>query len=349
MVNMLLGNDSEKSQVKILYIYNHYGTANPSGETKAFYSELANLEEVKDEAVEIYRYEKRTDDVAKMNYFLRFFEYLLIPFNFFEYLKIRKQLKVIKPDVVHVFNSWPFITPAAFAACKNYPIVLTAPNYRLGCPAGIPMRGGQVCTKCIDSRNPLWAAIHRCYRGNFFASIYVAITTIIMKICFIKKIAKVIVLSGFQREMFLRMGFRDDQIEIKVTPLSLDIVEIIPYSERSIDLAFFGRLSEEKGVLELLSFWETSSLREDYKLHVFGGGPLQSEVDRKCQKLTNTVFRGQASEEEAVKYIGQSRLVLVPSRWFEGLPLVMQESFGLGTPLLVSDVGLLRPSWSKRG
>jgi len=90
-------------------------------------------------------------------------------------------------------------------------------------------------------------------------------------------------------------------------------------------------------------------LREEFALHIFGGGPLQSEVDRKCQGLTNTFFRGQVSEEDAVKYIGQSRLVLVPSRWFEGLPLVMQESFAMGTPLLVSNVGPLASLVERKG
>ena len=41
-------------------------------------------------------------------------------------------------------------------------------------------------------------------------------------------------------------------------------------------------------------------------------------------------------------------LIVVPSEWFEGFPMVLQEAFALGTPAAVSEIGPL-PSLVKHG
>ena len=42
-----------------------------------------------------------------------------------------------RPEVVHIHNLYPLISPSVLASCRHYnvPVVLRCPTYRLTCPA----------------------------------------------------------------------------------------------------------------------------------------------------------------------------------------------------------------------
>ena len=47
---------------------------------------------------------------------------------------------------------------------------------------------------------------------------------------------------------------------------------------------------------------------------------------------------GWVQEQEATDLMASADLVVVPSQWYEGAPLVILRSLGVGTPVLVSDL-----------
>ena len=51
------------------------------------------------------------------------------------------------PDVVHVHNTFPVLSPSVFDACRaaGVPVVQTLHNYRLVCPNGLLFRDGRPC------------------------------------------------------------------------------------------------------------------------------------------------------------------------------------------------------------
>jgi glycosyltransferase involved in cell wall biosynthesis len=49
-------------------------------------------------------------------------------------------------------------------------------------------------------------------------------------------------------------------------------------------------------------------------------------------------FVGWAEEQEVTELMASAELVVVPSQWYEGAPLVILRSLGVGTPVLVSDL-----------
>ena len=42
---------------------------------------------------------------------------------------------------------------------------------------------------------------------------------------------------------------------------------------------------------------------------------------------------------EAFKLISESKAIIVPSKWYEGFPMTIVESFALGVPVIGSDLG----------
>ena len=84
-------------------------------------------------------------------------------------------IKKFQPQIVHVHNFFPMLTPSIYDACVSIgiPVIQTLHNYRTICPAAILMRGGQVCEECING-SPFRAVLHRCYRNSALGSLAVA-------------------------------------------------------------------------------------------------------------------------------------------------------------------------------
>jgi len=81
---------------------------------------------------------------------------------------LRKFLTEYKPDVVHVHNVFPLISPSVLSECRKagVPVVMTVHNYRLVCPNGLLMFDGQICEKCCSSRE------YQCLLNNCEASFF---------------------------------------------------------------------------------------------------------------------------------------------------------------------------------
>ncbi len=84
------------------------------------------------------------------------------------YQQIRKKLQEFQPDIVHVHNTIPLISPSVYAACNDVgiPVVHTLHNYKLICPGAYLYRQGKVCEECIGKAIPAPSVINSCYRGS---------------------------------------------------------------------------------------------------------------------------------------------------------------------------------------
>ena len=324
--------------MNILTIYNHYGTKNPSGETLAYEQEISYLQK---NDLNIYSFEMETDHIKQKNIFIRLVFFLFIIFNPIAYFKIKEKIKKHSIDLVHVYNTWPFISVSAFLAAKDKKIIVTAPNYRFGCPSGIPSRNGVICTKCIDKKNTLFSIVHKCYRNSFVFSTFAALNTYFLRAFVIKRIDRIIVLTQFQADYFLKLGFNKKQIFVKPTPRKKSDMPYVDYKQRFIDLLFVGRISTEKGIKQFLNTYYKILVENNIKMTVVGTGPLYNELIEKYKKNENIIFLGRLSQKAVHDKIRHAKMLVVPSRWFEGLPLVLQEAFEFGTPLAVSDIGPL--------
>ena len=108
-----------------------------------------------------------------------------------------------------------------------------------------------------------------------------------------------------------------------------------------LNCLFVGRLTEDKGIYELLQV--ARRLSGKVKFHVVGGGEVRSELEEKLYSdgLGSTVtFYGQVKNNEVIDLYKIADLVAVPSKNnYEGFPRVIMESWSVGKPVVVSDVG----------
>src|SRR5262249_35530143 len=89
--------------------------------------------------------------------------------------EMRARCAAFRPDVVHVHNSFPLLSPAIHwaAAEAGVPVVQTLHNFRLLCPQAMLLREGRVCEDCVG-RLPWRGALRGCYRGSLAQSTVLA-------------------------------------------------------------------------------------------------------------------------------------------------------------------------------
>jgi glycosyltransferase involved in cell wall biosynthesis len=324
--------------VKILAVHNFYGSAAPSGENKAFETETALLER---RGHDVRRFVRHSDDLRRMGGLGMVRGAIGTPWNPFAARALQRTVEEFRPDVVHVHNTFPMLSPAIFHAIGTRAArVLTLHNYRLFCSAAIPMRAGRVCTECLDQRSVLPALRHGCYRGSRIATLPLATSVALHRALgtWTNEVDAFLALSEFQRERMVDAGLPRERVHVKPSFFPGNPA-VVPWSEREPVVVFAGRLTAEKGVESLIRAWQSWG-ESSPELRIIGAGDLLPELERLAAGA-RVRFLGALPLAATHEQIARARLLVLPSECFEGSPLVLAEAFAFGTPAAVSNVGPL--------
>jgi glycosyltransferase involved in cell wall biosynthesis len=324
--------------VKILLVHNFYGSSAPSGENQVFLVEKAMLEK---HGHDVQTFTRHSDEIRKQGVWGTIKGALATPWNPWMARAIRRKVEAFRPDIVHVHNSFPLISPSIFHAIgSRAKRVLTLHNYRLVCPAAIPLRSGKVCTECMDQQSASPSLKYGCYRGSRLATFPLAANVALHRWLgtWTHQVDTFIALSEFQKARMASSGIPIDKIHVKPNFYAGNPM-VMPWKERSNSVVFVGRLSREKGIETLVRTWRAwgDSAPE---LNIVGDGPLRNKLQSMARDLP-ILFLGQLSPDSAQKQIARSRLLILPSECFEGFPIVIPEAFAFGTPVGTSDLGPL--------
>lgn len=257
------------------------------------------------------------------------------PYSRHERVRFAQALAKGRPDVVHVHNFFPLLTPALFDACRDagVPVVLTLHNYRLVCPGALLMREGRICEECL-TRSPYRSVLHRCYRGSALGTLATARMVSHHRHAgtWQDRVDRFIALTAFAKSRFVAAGFPAAKIAVKPNGYE-------ERSQTSPELArrgglFVGRLSPEKGIATLLEAWHSL----DVDLRILGDGPMQEAVRGAAPCVSYLGRRGAA---EVSLEMAQAAFLVAPSEWYEGFPMVLVEAFAHGLPVIASRLGSL--------
>jgi glycosyltransferase involved in cell wall biosynthesis len=243
-------------------------------------------------------------------------------------------------DVIHVQNFFPLISPSVYyaAKAKGIPVVQTLRNYRLLCPNGEFFRDGRVCEDCLGQFVPLPGVVHACYRGNRAATAVVAAMLTVHRAMgtWTNLIDIYIALNEFAREKFIEGGLPAEKIVVKPNFVHPDLSS---GEGRGGYALFVGRLSLEKGLDTLFKAWE--SLGSKITLKIVGDGPLAPQVAESVAKGSGIEYLGYRPLTEVYELMGEAAFLVFPSKWYEGQPRTIIESFAVGTPVVASNLGAM--------
>lgn len=322
------------ASMKIVLVHNLY--QQPGGEDIVFDSEKRLLERAGHQVISYVRSNMELDNASIV-------ERIAIAPQMLWSSKTRNEFAAIlekeRPDVVHVHNTFMVISPSIYWACRQYevPVVQTLHNFRLLCPAASFYRDGKFCRECVD-RTLLQSIRHGCYRNSRAATAGVALMLAVHRTLqtWRKSITRFITLTDFARRRFVEAGLPAERCVVKPNFVDPDPKERSGPGEYAI---YVGRFMENKGLGTLLKAW--TQLPAPYPLHIVGDGPERSALAAQTReyKLSGITFRGRLSHAEAIEAVKGARFSIVPSTWYEGLPMCILEAFACGTPVLCSRIG----------
>ena len=184
-----------------------------------------------------------------------------------------------KPDVVHVHNTFPLISPAIFRSIGSMAArVLTLHNYRLSCPAAIPVRDGSVCTECINRQSIIPSLRYGCYRNSRLATLPLALNVALHRALstWSHQVDAFIALTEFQKKLMVKAGLPPDLVHIKPN-FYPGKPNTVPWIERKRRVVFAGRLTPEKGVESLVRAWISWGPSAP-ELRIVGDGELKQQL-----------------------------------------------------------------------
>lgn len=236
-----------------------------------------------------------------------------------------EKLRSLSPDIIHVHNLFPNVA-TDWLDSSTAAIVTTLHNYRPLCSAATLSRNGRDCTLCIDRSS--WNAVkYACYHGSRLATLPLAVRNR-------RGPASDPVLSGSDMLLAPSETVKRTYEQAGITNIRIlrQPTEARVSANRRDDggALFLGRLSADKGILNLLQAWPASR-----RLTVIGKGPLERDaVELAAVRGLDVDFRGFVSDEELTELLGSARVLVFPSTWREGAPAVYAEALSVGVPVL---------------
>ena len=318
--------------MRVLSIHNFYQQA--GGEDQVFANETALLESHGDEVV---RYTVHNDDVRGMGGLALARATL---WNRDAYDALRAVIRERRPDVLHAHNTFPLISPAAYAAAadEGVAVVQSLHNYRLLCANVFLYRDGHVCEDCVGRRIPWPAVAHRCYRGSVAASAAAAGMVQLHRArgTWRRDVDVYVALTEFARDKFVANGLPADRVVVKPNFVAEGPGPSGVPGEYAL---FVGRLSPEKGVGTLLAAWALDATLP--RLVVVGDGPMADTVRHAAANDPRIEWRGPLGRTEIAAAYRSAAFLVCSSEWYEGFPMVLAEAFASGLPVVAASIGAM--------
>jgi glycosyltransferase involved in cell wall biosynthesis len=319
--------------MKILIIHNYYKTY--GGEDQVVENQVKLFTEKGLSCVTYFRHNNEIDSFSKVQKLSLLKEAYASKRTVHD---IERLIKVHKPDVAHVHNVYPLISPVVYSVLKRYgiPIVQSVHNYKFLCANSLMYNKNRICEKCLIRKSYYPCFSNKCYHDDYLQSIWYAdVLTRAYKKGWFNHIDRFIVFHEFMRQKMREKGFEESKLAIwpnftYSNPAGGD--------EKQGDyFLFMGRLSEEKGISTLIKAFNRVS---EIKLHIMGDGPMREEVlafaESSCK---NVKYLGFKSGQQKLNIMRNAKAIIVASEWYENFPTVILESFSLGTPVIASKIG----------
>ncbi|RYE34331.1 MAG: glycosyltransferase [Hyphomicrobiales bacterium] len=251
--------------------------------------------------------------------------------------KIRDLIGRARPNVAHAHNVYHHISPSIFGALKaeGVPLVMTAHDLKIACPAYKMLSGGSVCERCRGGRihNVL---LHRCVKDSAAVSGLVLMETLVHRSLGLYRdtLDRLIAPSRFYRDKLVAWGW--DAERIAYIPNFIDTRGFTPAAGEGDYFVYAGRLAPEKGLATLLR--ATALARQ--KLVLAGSGPEEPRLRRLAADFGADVsFAGHLGKPELQRLIGEALALVLPSEWYENAPVSILEAYALGRPVIGARIG----------
>ncbi len=264
----------------------------------------------------------------------------LYPFKILYSLEAKKKIMQVidafKPDLVHMNNINFQLTPSIIDGVKKkgLPLVQTVHDYQMICPNHLlyNFEKNTPCEACVNHSK--FACIrNKCIHGSLVKSILGVIEAHLYAWRkTYKKVDLFICPSRFLEGKLLgAKGYYQGKTKTIHNFINKEQFHAADRDTKPY-IAFVGRLSKEKGIENLAG---AATLLPEYTFAVAGSGPDEALLSG----ISNVKLEGFLTGDALTEFVGNAKLLILPSVCYENCPLSILEAHCMGVPVVTMNSG----------
>ncbi len=160
---------------------------------------------------------------------------------------------------------------------------------------------------------------------------------------------KIMVPTQLMRDIFIENGVRKDLI--KHVPFGLDTAPLLPFQHKQrtsqLKIGFIGTIFEHKGLDILIKAFQDLPSSANAVLKIYGDMTQFPDYAKTISILakkepaieSKITFHDKFPNSELGAKLQNIDVLVVPSRWYENTPLVIQSALTTKTPVICTDLG----------
>ena len=267
-------------------------------------------------------------------------ERFLYPFKIIYSVEAKKKIMQViddfKPDIVHMNNINFQLTPSIIYGIKKkgIPLVQTVHDYQMICPNHLlyDFEKNCPCEKCLEG-SYINCIKNKCIHSSTVKSVLGVIEAWIYSwLKTYKKVDLFVCPSNFLENKFLSTkAYYKGKTKTIHNFIDKEKFTNIDRKEEPY-IVFVGRLSKEKGIENIA---KAAKLLPEYTFVIAGSGPDEDIL----KNIPNVKMTGFLAGDKLTEIMGNAKLLLFPSVWYENCPLSILESHCMGVPVVAMNSG----------
>jgi len=269
--------------------------------------------------------------------------------NLFTAGTLKGVLLELKPDLAHVMHAMK-LSASALQVCHalGIPFIVSLGDFWFICPRHTLLKwDGSLCdgpahrfycARCVQDLHGFARFPHLIRDLSDLAERNRFIRELLLKA------RRIIALSEFQRQMYVRNGFPAQRVDVVKHGLDLPEVQYkMRVPEKPFRVGYIGSLVVHKGVHLLLEAFANIN-HADAVCKVYGAlhdSPYVRRLRQTAGANKAIQFMGTFEPSELRKVMGGIDILAVPSVWYENEPLVVKSALQAGVPVLCNNIGSL--------
>ena len=117
----------------------------------------------------------------------------------------------------------------------------------------------------------------------------------------------------------------------------------VKHPASALRLGYMGQIAEQKGIHTLIEGFRLADLGSGARLDIWGDPARHRGYAESLRALTAgrsaIAWRGPFDHAAVGDVLSEIDVLVVPSVWYENWPLVIQEAFAAGTPVIATNIG----------
>jgi glycosyltransferase involved in cell wall biosynthesis len=152
--------------------------------------------------------------------------------------------------------------------------------------------------------------------------------------------------SRFLIRQYIEAGFPADRFTYLENGINVERIRQYPRQpseDGRVRFTFLGSLAWQKGVHVLVEAFRRIPAEKGV-LRIYGDPTVFPGYAQELKRIadpSNTLFEGAVPNAEVGRVLAETDWVVVPSLWYENSPIVIQEAFAAGVPVIASNMGAL--------